>query len=98
MTFSEITIEEVANYLKLNYMMLDSSDFALLNSVLDSVRGYVLRQTGQTAAYLDKYAEIVHAVYILCEDCYDTRSYYVDKNSINKIVRNILDMHCVTYI
>ena len=42
---------------------------------------------------LDAYSDFVIAVYILVQDMYDNRSLYVDKNSMNRVVETILNMH-----
>jgi len=35
---------------------------------------------------------------ILCQDMYDNRSMYVDKNNLNKVVETILGMHSVNLL
>lgn len=47
---------------------------------------------------LDAHDDIVIAVYVLCQDMYDTRSYYVDKSNVNKVVETILNMHCINLL
>lgn len=42
---------------------------------------------------LDAYPDFVIVVYILIQDMYDNRSFYVDKNNLNKVVDTILGMH-----
>jgi hypothetical protein len=47
---------------------------------------------------LDAHEDIVLAIYVLCQDMYDTRSYYVDKTNVNRVVEAILGMHCLNLL
>ena len=51
-----------------------------------------------TLEEIDKHEDFVIAVYVLVQDMYDNRSYYVDKNNLNKVVETILGMHAVNLI
>ncbi|UWG96786.1 hypothetical protein LPY66_18195 [Dehalobacter sp. DCM] len=54
--------------------------------------------TGDYTTGLDAYEDFVIAVYVLCQDMYDNRSFYVDKNNINRVVDSILGMHSVNLL
>lgn len=95
---SEITIDDIANYIRLT----DVSDIEKneLQTYLNIAKNYISNYTGipevsdeENAETLDSYADFIIVVYILCQDMYDNRAMYVDKNSINKVVQTILDMH-----
>lgn len=47
---------------------------------------------------LDAYEDFVIVVYVLCQDMYDNRTYYVDKTNLNRVVEAILGMHCVNLL
>ena len=47
---------------------------------------------------IDAFVDFVIVVYILCQDMYDNRSMYVDKNNLNKVVDSILGMHCTNLL
>jgi len=62
-----------------------------LQTFLTVAKDYIANYTALTD--LDEYADLVIAVYVLCQDMYDNRSLYIDKNNPNKVVQTILDMH-----
>ena len=94
---SEITIADVADYLRLSeYEERD------IETYLNIAKNYISNYTGipeateddeEEAETLDSYADFVIVVYVLCQDMYDNRSMYVNKGNINKVVQTILDMH-----
>ena len=92
---SEITAENIANYIRLS----DYED-AELETYLNIAKNYISNYTGipvesddDDAETLDTYADFIIVVYILCQDMYDNRTMYVDNKNINKVVQTILDMH-----
>ena len=86
---SEITIEDIADFIRLDEV--GSVEEEQLSTFLLVAKNYVTNYTGLDD--LDEYADLVIAVYILCQDMYDNRAMYVDKNNPNKVVQTILDMH-----
>ena len=99
---SDITIQDVANYLK-----LDDYNENELETYLNIAKNYISNYTGipvtdedeeddeetEEVETLDSYADFIIVVYILCQDMHDNRTMYVNGGSINKVVQNILDMH-----
>ena len=92
---SEITIEDVANYIK-----LDDYVESEIETYLNIAKNYISSYTGipVTSNYegditLDDYADFIIVVYILCQDMHDNRAMYVDSGNINRVVQTILDMH-----
>lgn len=88
---SEITIEDVANYIRV-------ADTEGIDTYLNIAKSYISNYTGipvtnEEGESLDDFPDFVIVVYILCQDMYDNRTMYVDKNNINKVVQTILDMH-----
>ena len=99
---SEITIDDVADYLRLTDY--EGSD---IETYLNIAKNYISNYTGipegtedddEGTETLDSYADFVIVVYVLCQDMYDNRSMYVDKGNINKVVQTILDMHTKVYL
>lgn len=88
---SEIKIEDLKSYLRLTD--IDKTEENYLKTIINSSISYVRNYTGLTDEELDKYSDIVAVIFILCQDLYDNRSLYVDKNNINKVVENILSLH-----
>lgn len=98
MKVSEITAENIKNYLRL--AEIDENTKKELELYLDIAKNYIENYTGipeksdnKEAETLDSYSDFVIVVYILCQDMYDNRSMYVDKSHINSTIKTILDMH-----
>ncbi|MDE7184332.1 MAG: head-tail connector protein [Lachnospiraceae bacterium] len=89
MKVSEISIEHVAEYLRID----EPCEIDKLHPVLAAAKAYISSYTGIPASELDGYEEFYTVVMVLCQDMYDNRSYYVDRNYENKTVSTILDMH-----
>lgn len=89
MKISEITIEHVAEYLRID----EQCETDKLQPILAAAKAYISSYTGIPAAELDSYEEFYTVVMVLCQDMYDNRSYYVERNYENKTVSTILDMH-----
>lgn len=92
---SDITVENIANYIRLN----DYEDEELA-TYLNIAKNYISNYTSipieskeEGAETLDTYSDFIIVVYILCQDMYDNRAMYVDSTNINKVVQTILDMH-----
>ena len=91
---SEITTKEIADYIRLDEVSV--TDEIQLETFLTVAKNYVANYTGLDD--LDEYADLVIVVYILCQDMYDNRSMYLDKNNPNRVVQTILDMHTKVYL
>ena len=98
MTFSTVTVADVADYLRLD----DATD-TLLVPILAAAKGFILSYTGQTAEALNAYPDIVVALMVLCQDMYDNRAYqltdakYTEAN-INRTVETILGMYRINLL
>lgn len=95
---SEITIEDIANYLRL--AEIDDADKKQIELYLDIAKNYISNYTGikitsdnKEEETLDDYSDFIIVIFILCNDMYDNRSYYVDNKNLNKVVETILNMH-----
>ena len=97
---SEITIYDVADYLRLT-----DYEESNIETYLNIAKNYISNYTGipveaedEESESLDSYADFVIVVYVLCQDMYDNRSMYVDRGNVNKVVQTILDMHTKVYL
>lgn len=91
---SEITYKDVANYIRL--VEISANDIKYLETILKVAISFIKNYTGYED--LDKFSDFVIVVYILCQDMYDNRAYYVDNTNVNKVVQTILDMHRVNLL
>lgn len=88
---SEITSKEIADYVRLAEP--SNEEMKYLETILNVAKDFIKNYTGYDN--LDKFSSFVIVVYVLCQDMYDNRSYYVDNTNVNKVVQTILDMHSV---
>lgn len=98
MTVSQITNKELADYLRLTFEYLSIEEQAELNVMLGVAQKYIKSYTGLTAEQIEEHEDFVIVVYVLVTDMYDTRTMYVDKNNVNRVVETILGMHCVNLL
>lgn len=87
---SEITVEDLKSYLRISDG-LSEDDKKFLKTILNSSINYIKNNTGIDD--MDKYSDLVIVVFVLCQDMYDNRTLYVDKNNVNKVVSSILGQH-----
>lgn len=87
---SEITVEDLKTYLRISDDLSDD-DKKFLKTILNSSINYIKNNTGIDD--VDKYSDLVTVVFVLCQDMYDNRTLYVDKNNVNKVVSSILGQH-----
>ena len=89
MKVSTITENDIANYIRLQE--LDEADKKLITALITIAKKFITENTG--VKDLDEYDDFLIVVFILCQDMYDNRTLYVDKNNLNKVVETILGMH-----
>lgn len=93
---SDITYQDVASYLRL--YETTSSDVNTLKNMLEIAKRFILEYTGRTALELDNYQDFVIVVFVLCQDMWDNRALYVDKQNLNNVIESILNMHSVNLL
>ena len=98
MKVSEVSAKNLADYLKLNYETLDPEEISELETFLKSAKAFISDYTGLSQSEIDVHESFVVAVFVLVQDMYDNRSYYVDKSHINHVIKSILEMHSVNLL
>ena len=98
MKVSEITVKNLADYLKLDHETLDPEEISELETFLASAKVFISDYTGLNQSEIDVHESFVVAVFVLVQDMYDNRSYYVDKSHINHVIESILEMHSVNLL
>ena len=76
---------------------MGKSAFAL-NIGLNVAKKYVMSYTGLDSEGMDAHEDLVIVIYVLCQNMYDDRTYYVDKGNINNVVESILNLHCTNFM
>ena len=93
---SDITSQDVADYLRLPEVT--ESDQNLLNTLIGIAKAFILKYTGIAQDDIDNYQDFVIVVFVLCQDMWDNRTLYVDKNNLNYVIESILGMHSVNLL
>lgn len=88
MLISDITVKDVANFLR-----LDDHKDPLLIPMMEAAQAYIIGYTGMDEAELDTHDDLWLAYMVLVQDMYDNRAMYVEKDSVNKVVDSILFRH-----
>jgi uncharacterized phage protein (predicted DNA packaging) len=89
MKVSDINLEIIKNYLRID----GDDDDIMLEHILNASIDYVLNYTGQDMEYLNSCNDIPLAVLCLCADLYENRDYVTDKININPAISQILGSH-----
>lgn len=98
MKVSEITVKNLADYLKLDYQSLSEEEILELRAFLQASQSFISDYTGLVPTQIDTHESFVIAVYVLVQDMYDNRTLYVDKSNLNRVVEMILGMHSVNLL
>lgn len=93
---SDITYSDVAEYLRLSEVT--TSDQAYINTLINIAKDFISNYTGIEETALDDYKDFIIVVFVLCQDMYDTRAYYVDKTNMNNVVESILGLHSINLL
>lgn len=91
---SEITVSDIANYLRLTEV--SEADENFISSCLEVSKEYIKNYTG--VEDLDENADFVIVVYLLCQDMYDTRTINIDNGKLNIVFDTILGFHRVNLL
>jgi len=98
MKVRDITVKELAEYLRLEFSELTAEETSQLETLLNISINYIKNYTGLTMDEVDEKDEFVIVVYILVQDMYDNRKLYIEKGNLNKVVDSILGMHSVNLL
>lgn len=89
MKVSEITTEDLANYLRL--IDVDENETKFLSDALESAKSFIKSDTG--VKDLDEAEDFVMAIFVLVADMYDNRSLYAPTKHKNLAVEEVLSHH-----
>lgn len=94
MKASEVTVEEVKKYLRID----NEDDDTNFDAILDAAKAYVKGQTGLNDEQIDIHEDISIAILVLCSEMYENRTMTVDKSNVNKVIESIIEMHSVNLL
>lgn len=87
---SEIQPKNLADYLRLEDDQYADTELQLM---LDAAVTFMQSYTGLTLEELDRHEDLAIVVYVLVQDMFENRSYYVDNGNLNKVIETILGMY-----
>ena len=94
MKMSEITLNDLKNYLRVD----GDEDDTFISAALEAAKQYVRTYTAQPDEYLDSLDDVPMAVYALAADMYDVRQTTVANDKVNPLVRQIIDSYSKNWI
>lgn len=95
---SEITVENLINYLRLSNEETEEKEMSEIKTFLEIAKEFIYSYTGLTPEEADNHEDFTIAVYVLVQDMYDNRCFYIDKSNLNKVVETILNMHRINLL
>ena len=98
MRISEITVENLINYLRLSNEETEEKEMSEIKTFLEIAKEFIYSYTGLTPEEADNHEDFTIAVYVLVQDMYDNRCFYIDKSNLNKVVETILNMHRINLL
>lgn len=97
MKVSEISVADIATYLRINTDDLPDVK-SELEKYLKVAKKYIKDETGLDDKEIDEHEDFIIVVYILCQDMYDHKTLYVDKSNINNTFETILGRHRINLL
>lgn len=98
MKVSEITAKVIYDHIREIEENLSEDDKTLITAMQKAAISYTTGYTGLSESELDSYEDITIAVLTLISDMWDNRSMTVDRSNVNRVVDNILSMHCINLL
>lgn len=96
MRISELAPEDVAKALRIDGRTPEEMPRIMATAIayIEGYTGIPAESDDPDADTLDNYPDMVQAYLVLCQDCYDNRSYVQEgTQGINMVVDSILGMH-----
>lgn len=94
MKISELTIEDLKKYANVYH----NEDDKIFNTILAACKSYIKSYTGLSDELIDTKEDLTIALTVLVNEMYDNRSFTVQDDKVNVIIKSILDMHCVNLL
>jgi len=95
---SEIATSDVIRYIREEPDNLTEQEIQDINNYLVTAKKFIKSYTGLIEEKIDEHEDFYIVAMVLCQDMYDNRTMYVDKNNLNKVVDTILGMHAVNLL
>lgn len=94
MKISDVSTDELKEYAHVYHF----EDDMLFESILAACKAYIKNYTGLTLEQMDTKEDLTMALYVLSNELYDNRTFTVENDKVNKVIKSILDMHSVNLL
>jgi hypothetical protein len=94
MKISQVTEQELKDYAHVYH----DDDNLLFASILAAVKAYIKGYTGLSEEQLDSKEDLTMAMFVLSNELYDNRTFAVENDKVNTVIKSILDMHSVNLL
>jgi uncharacterized phage protein (predicted DNA packaging) len=94
MIISEITIDNLKDYAHVYH----NDDDQLFSSILPACKSYIKGYTGLSIDQMDEKEDLTIALMVLANEMYDNRTFSVENNKVNTVIKSILDMHSINLL
>lgn len=94
MRISAVTINDLKEYAHVYH----NEDDALFKSILAACTSYIKGYTGLDDWTLDDKEDITIALFVLSNELYDNRTFSVENDKVNPVIKSILDMHSINLL
>lgn len=94
MKISEVTTQELKAYAN----VFHDEDNDLFTSILSACKSYIKGYTGLTPEQIDQKEDLTIALYVLSNELYDNRTFTVQNDKVNVVIKSILDMHSINLL
>jgi hypothetical protein len=91
---NEITVADLKDYAHVYH----AEDDALFGNILTACTAYVQAYTGLTTDQLNAHDDLSMCVFVLSNELYDNRTFIVDNEKVNMVIKTILNMHSVNLL
>lgn len=97
MTISNVTLQNVLDYLRLDYpTAIEQTE---VTAMMTAAKKYIIGYTGLTAEELDEHEDVTIAYLVLIADMFDQRNNQIEKPTyVNKTVQSILSLYRVNLL
>lgn len=94
MKISEVTIDNLKNYVHIYH----AEDDVLLSAILVACKSFIRNYTGLTPEQMELKEDLTIVLYVLASDMYDNRQYVVEASHVNPVIQSILDSHSINLL
>ncbi|CEG26007.1 head-tail connector protein [Bacillus sp. B-jedd] len=94
MKISEVSVQDLKDYAH----VFHGEDDKLFDGILAAGIAFIKGYTGLSAEQMDTKEDLTIALKVLSNEMYDNRTFTVENDKVNKVIKSILDMHSINLL